>query len=462
MPDQVWVQELQKAYGALLKKKRPETPHILLQRDTYLRAALLGQWDALSNEASQQRDRAAEGLRELTPIQRELESLRNKVVDLVEEAKSVWTPLQGRADWSDVRQTIQEKLEGEATPAKAAALMKKLGALRMSDMSNRILAPIHSMAANLDEASESWHALAVGAELAQSVSAFHKHTRVRLKETRKLNEWLAESAATLQGYEKEIWQALRTRDLKQLRTVSTALLRWVSGDTLDEATKQASALARARESGTSRWTLGKQAIATGELVRGLLLGQALARRTAWMAESDLGAAKEWCDAAARLAFPSRWRPSAVLKLGAIWSRGRQLAGKLVTVEGVVGHVSNVHVRRKVHSSAWIADPDGTSVRVGITHIKMDSGGVVEGAYARITGTFVPMDKDFGTPIIRVDQRTYTDDSKWSWSDWKALRLRRLYTPVPHGLTLAWSWEHGEYGAGNQLRYGTWLPFERGD
>jgi hypothetical protein len=462
MPSQAQFQELQKSYNSLLKKQLPHTPHIFLQRDTYLRPAFLGEWDRLAAAAERQKDHATEGIRALLPLQAELRSLSGKVGPLLDQSEGTWVPLQRRPDWAEVRHKIEEKLEGKASAGKIAAMAKQLGALRMSDMVKRIWQPLDDMAANLDEASESWDAHAVGAELAAAVAAFNKHSGARLGDVRELADWLTASAAVLEGHEKAIWQAMRAGDLKQLNMAATAMGRWTRGKTLDQATKYAAAVARARKRPAARWALGRQAVAIGELIRGLLLGQALARRAGWMAGSDRGAVKEWCDAAARLPFASRWSPPATLKISAIWTRSRQLAGTPVTVEGVVGQVSNEHIRRKVHSSASIADADGASIRVGITHIKMDSGGLVEGAYARISGTFIALDKDFHTPIIRVDQRTYGEDAKRSWTDWKMIHLRRLFTPVPHGLTMAWSWELGEYGAGNQLRYGTWLPFERRD
>ena len=164
----------------------------------------------------------------------------------------------------------------------------------------------------------------------------------------------------------------------------------------------------------------------------------------------------------RVTFPTQWRPPSSTPTATLWAQSKRFNAKTVTVEGVAGPVVNAHRRRKVYSSAWLSDSQGMSVRVAITHIKLDSGGLVEGAYVKVTGTFMATDKDFGTPVVRVARRTLVDDSKQSWRDWAALRAQQLFAPIPHALTMSFSWEEGVNGPGNQLRYGTWLPLERGD
>lgn len=205
--------------------------------------------------------------------------------------------------------------------------------------------------------------------------------------------------------------------------------------------------------------LGPPALAAADLIRGLLLGQALAHRAAWAQLEGLSSRREWREAAA-LPYPTRWQPPAPVDMSELWAHGAAHAGQILTVEGVVGPVVNTHVRRKVLSSAWLSNDEGLSVRVGIPHIKLDSAGLVEGAYARITGTYAVSDEEFGTPLVTVDRRSLQADAEHSWEDWARFQLRRVFTPIPHGLAMAWSWERGLDGANNQLRYGTWLPFHR--
>ena len=77
------------------------------------------------------------------------------------------------------------------------------------------------------------------------------------------------------------------------------------------------------------------------------------------------------------AFPDPLAAPIGYAASTLWAQSRRYNGKVVTVEGVVGPISNTHFRRKVYSSIWLSEPQGTSMRVGITHIKLDSGGLVE-------------------------------------------------------------------------------------
>jgi hypothetical protein len=209
------------------------------------------------------------------------------------------------------------------------------------------------------------------------------------------------------------------------------------------------------------WALGPQALRTANLLRDLLSAQALALRAAWVAGENVGTTADWLAAAARLAYPSRWLPPRPTRIADLWGHADEHAGTQVTVQGVIGQLVNAHVRNKVVSSAWISDAQGVSVRIGITHIKLDSGGLVPGAYAEVTGEFVPFDKDFKTPVVRIGRRALQNDSEHAWEDWALLQTRHAFTAVPHNLTMSWTWQAGVTGAANQLRYGSWLPFERG-
>jgi hypothetical protein len=120
----------------------------------------------------------------------------------------------------------------------------------------------------------------------------------------------------------------------------------------------------------------------------------------------------------------------------------------VTVEGRVGKVKIVHRGRKVISSTSLTDASGAALAVGLPYIKLDSGGIVEGSYARITGRYSRTHADFSSPVLVPDRRNLTDDSRSSWLDWLALELSPICTPAAHHLAAAWSWVAGPDGAAN--------------
>ena len=119
-----------------------------------------------------------------------------------------------------------------------------------------------------------------------------------------------------------------------------------------------------------------------------------------------------------------------------------------------------HLGEKVVSSASLSDSNGAVVVVGLTHIKIDSGGLVPGSYASLTGTFAATSSEFPGPTLVLGRRVLTQDSQRSWLDWVQLKLLPIVTTIPHGLTGRWSWKAGPDGPGNLLQYGTWADNRR--
>jgi hypothetical protein len=417
-------------------------------------------WGVLRNESGKQRTRARKGLSQVRSLQTEVRALWEQAESFADEAAASWTPLRKRPDWSDIRSAILTDARDTMSRRDAERLVEVVGKRSARQMKAQILNPLQDIAADLNETSESWHAALVGAELAQAVGSFNLRVRPPLPEPDLMASWLRSQNKTLRDHQRRIWTALGRADAADLAAGSKALLAWASGETLDTALKTAAALARTRSTTRSRWALGPQALATADLIRGLLFGQALAHRAAWSELAGLSYSRMWREAASRLAYPTQWRPPPNVKTGDLWADGARYAGQTVTVEGVVGPVTNLHVRRKVLSSAWLSNDQGHSVRVGIPHFKLDSAGFVEGAYAKVSGEYSLADQEFGTPLVTVGRRSLKEDAQHSWEDWVHFQVRRVFTPVPHGLTLTWSWERGLDGASNQLRYGTWLPFRQ--
>jgi len=454
--------ELEKAFKAMTKKRMPRTPYVGLHRDRYLKPAATEDWERLANTAVKQRQSASKALKQLASLQGELQKLHKRAMTFVADAQQDWVPLQARDDWPDMRERILAKLPEGAPSEAAEELVKKIGALGKRDLASQVLEPLLSRSGRLDEATTSWQAALSGAELAQTVATFNELKHPSLEPTKTIDKWLREAASVLETKQKAIWRSLRRAKIKEAEGASRDLLQWVRGEVLEKATATAAALWIVRQDSANRWPLGRQALTTADLLRDLFAAQALSCRTASLSGSGFGRLEEWSNAADRLPFPSRWRPPSPTPISVLWAKSQQHDGKLVTVEGVVGPVSNAHRARKVFSSVWLFDRQGNSMRVGIMHIKLDSGGLAEGAYASVTGQFATKDKDFGTPLVRVSRRTLVRDSKQSWKDWSALHTRQLFTPVPHALTISFSWEKGLDGPGNQLRYGTWLGNTEGD
>jgi hypothetical protein len=435
-------------------------PLMVRQRETYVRIAPTGHWDRVVAQAQRERVRARRGLVELRPIRDKVRSIGEEADSFTSAAKSSWTPLQSRADWPAIRAEILQGAPASLPRAKANKLVDSIGALGSTQITKQVLQPVDDMAVRVEASSASWHSGLVGAELARSVATFNLRVRPTLGPTATVRTFLRTEATSLRTHQQRIHKALARGDETRIEAAADALLASASGAAFGTALKTAAALARARSNPSDRWSLGPLALETGELIRALLLAQALAHRTAWVNAAGLATSERWRDAATRLSFPTNWTPPATTKLSAIAAQAAQLDGTVISVEGVVGPVTNLHQRRKVLSSAWLFDDRGHGIRIGVTHFKLDTTGLVEGAYARVTGRYSVVDTEFGEPLVRIGRRTLGADSKQSWTDWTALELRRIFTPVPHGLTMSWTWERGVNGANNQLRYGSWIPFRQ--
>jgi hypothetical protein len=169
----------------------------------------------------------------------------------------------------------------------------------------------------------------------------------------------------------------------------------------------------------------------------------------------------WLDAARKRAFESAFEAPEPTPLAEIARAPQDFDGKLISVEGRIGPVAITHRGSKAISSTSVSDASGAVIRAGLTHIKLDSGGLVLGSYAHLTGTYALSHADFDTPVLMLDRRNLTADAEASWLDWLELELLPVITPTPHGLGSRWSWMRGTDGPGNLLRFGTWAKSSHG-
>ena len=447
-------------FKQIAEKKLPQTPYITEHRDHYLKLLTIGQWDQLESESKKQSELAEKTFSEFRSHQSQISRVYTQANKFAVETLKNWVPLKSRQNWPDIKNKILAGLPPGTSRHDAEKEIKKLGGLSKNDMLDRFLNPIILRSSLLDETISSSQAAQLGAELALTVARFNQYKHPNLIPTKKIDDWLKASSSLILNKEKEIWDALKKGKVKTVRDKSDKLLAWSKGATLLKATRTAAALALSRENPVNRWSLGPTALMTANLISNLFMSQLLGLRLAWLARFGFGPLVEWCDTAAKLPFPSVWQPPAVTSIASLWSKMDQLDGKTVTIEGVVGAVQNKHKRNKVYSSVWLTDNEGMSMRVGILYIKMDSGGSCSRGLRKGNRKVYKKDKDFGTPVVRISRRTLVEDSKHSWKGWVERQNQFLFTPIPHALTISFSWERGINGPGNLFRYGTWLPNQR--
>jgi hypothetical protein len=123
------------------------------------------------------------------------------------------------------------------------------------------------------------------------------------------------------------------------------------------------------------------------------------------------------------------------------------------VFGTLGAVKIVHKGQKVISSASLFSDNGESISLVLPYIKLDSGGLVEGAAARVTGIWNAHSSEVQGSALSVARRNL--EAEKTWTSWVDQNIGMIFSEVPHGLDIGWSWEPGANGASNPLRYNTW-------
>lgn len=260
-----------------------------------------------------------------------------------------------------------------------------------------------------------------------------------------------------------VYQALRAEDLLAAWVSAGNLAREAASLLFEKALPPAAILsARRRKSGNDSTADGRLAMQYGDLIRELLEAIAIGRYVAWAARwhAQSKAAQELLAGARKKPIATAYQAPPLVSISSLAAKPEAKDGQEVSIEGVLGDVTIVHLGRKAISSATVLDARGRSVTVTIPYIKLDSSGMVPGSYVRIAGVWQQSSKEVkGAPALMIDRLNLGDLSRRSWSDWIRARLHQIYETVSHNLAASFSWELGTNGAGNPLRYGVWFESE---
>jgi hypothetical protein len=366
--------ELAKTFIRERKRKIPVAPHPGQFQLVYVMDAGTEKWKRLEKLASTERKAALSGLDKLTPYSRGLKAVHASTTSLLHDMDIGSARLRDRPDWNLIRQKIEEQIPSTQDRSQVEKLIRDLGDTKASDYIKSAYAPLLERAALIDEMQSSWHTALIAAELANSIAALNVHLLTAAASVSAVDKRNSSSSALLTQKVRAIYDALRSRDLNQLGRRATALFRWSQGTVLKAAIRDAAALSAARQGSPGARALGRCAVASADLIRDLLAAQVLGYRLSSMADIGFGPIEAWFEAASKLAFRSAWHPPAVASIKKLTADSPSFDGQVVTIEGLVSQVQNLHKHRKVYSSCVVTDSSGNSVKLGITHIKIDSGG----------------------------------------------------------------------------------------
>ena len=414
-------------------------------------------WPDLVRFAAALRKEAQHDLDAMTSQQRDWSALWRDTQRLRDEAERRWPRPDTHPEWS----SWHDRLVSDVVAKGFSAEQVEAGLVRYAhatahDMMKMAEEPIVWFGRQLDACLPSRLSSLAAADLADAVAQFNIEYEappnpVREPEPDVARDWERTATRAL----REIQTALRTGDLGAAR--SRAMSAESEADQLVAPLLRAAAYHASHPPSSHDAADGRRALRIADAIRAVLFAKSAARavvwRTGWAEGSPLVAG--WLAAATNLSFESAFRTPPVTSLADLARIPADFDATELSIEGHVGPITIVHRGAKAISSTTLTEKSGASVQVGIPYIKIDSGGMVPGAYARLDGRFMVRHDDFTGPVLVLDRRNLAEGARTSWLDWLAHELSAVITPIAHNFAATWSWIAGADGAGNPLQYGTW-------
>jgi hypothetical protein len=128
----------------------------------------------------------------------------------------------------------------------------------------------------------------------------------------------------------------------------------------------------------------------------------------------------------------------------------------ILIEGTVQNLEILHLSAtKVLSIAEIKNPQNKIVKIILPHFKLDSCGIINGSYAKISGKFLVSNPEaHNQPALSVKRFSFSTTSTTNWQAWLRHQTRTIFQPVSHNLSIDFSLETSSNGAINPIKYDT--------
>jgi hypothetical protein len=443
--------------------KRADWTRELRQRERadYARLIHAQDWSGLASHAQQlyadtgaDLDGAVAGHGKLSGL---LESLEAAALTRADLPRPMDLP-----GWATSRAAIIARLRDRGlTAGAAAALADEAGARRPADAPADLLGSAGRELDTLGQAAIALGASRSGARLARAVAAFNSAGTGPRRGRADAERWCDKIERDLGNRHSRLRTAWAAADRAAAAGAATALLDYAETE-LARGSLLAAASATRRAAGDDA-AEDSTAIRLGDAQRALLTAAAVVDVAGFVAADAAGldrrglpqreAIRRWVTAARRVdqdvAVPPDRSVSDV-------TGGAVPAGQSVTVAGTVGPVSVTHRLGKAVSTAQLTEAGGATLTIALSHIKLDSGGLVEGAAAAVTGTWrTGVAWLEGGDAFLVERHKTERLARRTWTGWLAAEVRDVWTATPHALAVRSSWQPGVDGAGNPLRFGVW-------
>jgi hypothetical protein len=452
-----------KAFGTRYLTRRLEwlRPYPVGVRVASILALQQANWSGLRRKAAEYRREAAADLKGIRQQQADLVQLTGDVAELEKAARRSWKKPKDREEWPEIEAGLVKKLrQKHFTPQQIEEGVAKFAGADADDLIKPLKASLAVYEHQLNACATMRFSALAAADLADAVATVNNAVR-RSTSPKKPAADLASTAidkllASLKALQAALHSGRSSSVLAKSRQCET-----VAGSQIDRLVEAMAYWIRLGDR-TGDAEPARKGVPLADAMRLALLALSAARVAAWKVSLAEASTERqlWVKSAAK-SFASAYDPPGPKPLADVVHAPTSFDGKRITIEGLVGPVAIVHRGpEKVISTSSLSDGRGAVVSVGLTYIKLDSGGLVPGCFASLTGTFIAQGEEFSGPTLQIERRNLTDDSKTSWLDWLQLKLLPIVTPTPHALGGRWSWVAGANGPGNPLRYGTWSDGRR--
>jgi hypothetical protein len=424
-------------------------------RAEYIQVMNKPDWKKLNSLAQSLTKGRQKMLADIEKSRKQILSLMPLLDDLDKVAPGLPPPLPKIAGWKEQRKKLAAALlKKQLAPDKIEAILKAEEKRDFRKAPQQLRATLDPAIERLENTRQRHVASIMGAAHADAVARFNtSYKKAKPYNAAETKVWCRKNYGMLLDGETTVWQLLR--DGKPATAAAEAAkLRKKAETSLKAGAEQAASVAARRRQPCSGASENIATLWVAEVIRGLLRAIALG----YVAESALSwgtkmnPTQEWIKAAVKLPFAGYAAPTAI----PVRQFKKRTTGKEYTIAGVVTGVSITHRAGKAVSAVKIASDKDTQITAALSHIKLDSGGMVPGANVRLTGTWTESIKWLpGSQALVVKRLNYGVLSQKGWRDWVTAEIRNVYAPIPHGLAALWSWEPGTTGAGNPLYYGVW-------
>lgn len=256
-----------------------------------------------------------------------------------------------------------------------------------------------------------------------------------------------------------LYTKLNANDFNGLITTCNSGSTWIDTKMQAEVLPILAYCHQKRQAVGSSFTVdGRRAINAGNLLQQAVYSKALFAWVKWQAQwhPEVDSKAEMAGKASSLANTPIAMAGTIATVANLHTNPAAYDGIDVIVEGKISNLSITHVTAtKVVSTADLSNINGTAIKVALAHIKLDSGGLVNNGYAKLSGTFRSVNAEAGNqPALSIGRYPFSTLSKTGWNAWLRRTLLSVYEPVAHNLEAIFSIEPSGDGAINPAKYGT--------